>query len=370
MRRRIAIDARLTLHPRTGFGTICHNVLRHIASVDKANDYFFYFDSDPGSIKSQYPAAGYAFGGSKEKTLWCNTFLPRQMRGDRIDVYVTFHDKEIPIIPFSAKVISMVHDLSLINYPVNEFRNIFHKAYYHTMIRVSVRRSNLILTNSDYSREEIIRTLSVPARKLRKITLGVEPGPLADETQMRTTLEKYNIRRPYVFGIGSSAPNQNNIALLKAFRAIESRFPELNLVIGGGRGGAPSFPPELLDEKVIQTGFIENDDLPLVYRAADLFVFPSLHEGFGLPVIEAMAEGVPVITSNVTALPEIAADAALLVWPESVQEIISAMTQLLSDPVLAEEMKQKGLTRARHFNWDTACREIASACMELCDARR
>ena len=369
MRRRIAIDARLTLHPRTGFGTICHNVLRRIASVDEDNDYFFYFDRDPGSITSQYPAAGYAFGGPKEKTLWCNTFLLRQMRRDRIDVYVTFHDKEIPIIPFSARVISMVHDLSLINYPVNEFRNFFHKAYYHTMIRVSVRRSNLILTNSDYSRDEIIHTLSVPARKLRKITLGVEPGPPADKTQMQRALEKYSIRRPYVFGIGSSAPNQNNITLLKAFRAIEKRFPDLNLVIGGGRGSAPPFPPELLDDKVIQTGFIENDDLPLIYRAADLFVFPSLHEGFGLPVIEAMAEGVPVITSNATALPEIGADAAIYFHPESVEELSAAMIQILSDSALYEEMKLKGLARARHFNWDTGCREVASACMELCNAR-
>src|SRR5512141_2430564 len=123
MKLRIAIDGRVALHPRTGFGTVCHNVLRHIASVDTESSYFFYFDRDPGGLISQYPAEGYAYGGSTEEIVWCHTFLLRQMKRDRIDVYVTFLDKEIPFFPLSAKVSSMVHDLSLINYPLKDFRN-------------------------------------------------------------------------------------------------------------------------------------------------------------------------------------------------------------------------------------------------------
>ena len=368
MKRRVAIDGRVALHSRTGFGTICHNVLRRIAAVDSANSYYFYFDRDPGNISDVYPADGYAYGGSREEMIWCNTFLPRQMKRDRIDVYVTFLDKEVPIFPLSAKVISMVHDLSLITFPVNEFRNFAHKAYYNALIRLSVRRSNLILTNSEYSRQEIVSTLSVDPYKLRKITLGVEPASPVEEPAIASALQRYRVKRPYIFALGSADLNQNNANVIKAFRAITSRFPHLSLVIGGASLQGRTFPQELLDERVILTGFIDDRDLPLLYRSAELFVFPSLHEGFGFPPLEAMAQGVPVITSNVTAMPEVGGDAPLYVDPLSVDDIAQKMEIVLRNKDVASEMKRKGIMRADSFRWETTCSEISTACMELCNS--
>ncbi len=367
MTLRIAIDGRVALHTRTGFGTICHQVLRRITTVDIENRYFFYFDRDPGDAIHAYPSEGYAFGGSSEELIWCNTFLPRQMKRDRIDVYVTFLDKEIPYFPLSAKVISMVHDLARITFPEpDSYRNLAHKLYYNALIRASVWRSNLVLTNSEFSKQEIVSALSADPRKIRKITLGVDAARSQDQLASTAILRKYGITFPYILALGSATPNKNNVTVIKAFRQIEGQFPGLRLVIGGKNWLGKSFPPELLDEKVVLPGFIEDADLPVLFSGAQLFAFPSIHEGFGLPVIEAMAHGVPVITSNVTALPEIGGDAALYVDPASVSELAEKMALVLSRVEVAEKMKQKGLARAQSFRWETTCEEIAAACKELC----
>jgi glycosyltransferase involved in cell wall biosynthesis len=153
--------------------------------------------------------------------------------------------------------------------------------------------------------------------------------------------------------------------VIRAFRKIQDRFPDLSLVIGGKNWLGKSFPPELMDNRIRLTGFIQDEHLPALMEGAELFAFPSFHEGFGLPVIEAMSCGVPVITSNVTALPEVAGDAALCVSPHSVDEIATAMERVLTDPKLALQMSQRGLARAQRFRWETACREIVDICREL-----
>lgn len=371
MTLRIAIDGRVALHPRTGYGTICHQVLRRIAAVDAENSYFFYFDQDPGNRILDYPAHGYAFGGSSEELVWCNTFLLRQMKRDNIDVYVTFLDREIPYFPLSMNVISMTHDLARITFPEpDSYRNLAHKIYYNVLVRIAARRSNLILANSEFTRQEIISTLSVDPRKVRKITLGPGDGQVPESSTFAAVLERYAVRRPYILALGSATPNKNNTRVIQAFRTIRERFPDLSLVIGGRNWLGKSFDPAILDDRVILTGFVDDADLPVLFAAAKLFVFPSLHEGFGLPVIEAMAHGVPVIASNVTALPEVGGHAALYVDPLSVTDLADKMALLLSRPELADEMSRKGLRRVESFRWETACQEIAAACRELCDASR
>lgn len=365
---RVAIDGRVALRTRTGFGTICHQVLRRMAAIDTESFYFFYFDRDPGNAIREYPAKGYAFGGSSEEIVWCNTFLPRQMKRDKIDVYVTFLDKEIPYFPSSAKVISMIHDLARITFPEpDSYRNLAHKVYYNAMIRASVRRSNLILTNSEFSRREIVSTLSVDPRKVRKITLGAEKAHVPEDSEIGAVLRRYRIQRPYVLALGSATPNKNNTRVIRAFRIIRNQFPELSLVIGGKNWLGKAFDPEILDNSIILTDFVDDKDLPVLFMAANLFVFPSLHEGFGLPVVEAMSQGVPVITSNITALPEVGGDAAVYVDPMSVADLAEKMTLVLGSQDIVEEMRCKGLRRAESFRWETTCQEIATACRELCN---
>jgi glycosyltransferase involved in cell wall biosynthesis len=292
-------------------------------------------------------------------------YLARKLRRDRIDVYLTFLDKEIPFYSGSSNVVSTVHDLIPLKFPEIVFRNIAHRIYYNMLIRAATRCSDLVLTDSEFSRQELVSRLSVDPRKVRVMTLGVEPLPVPSPQIVAATLEKYSVRRPYIFALGSTEPRKNNLTVIKAFRKLEKNHPGLNLVIGGKNWRGKRFDSSLLDEKIAMTGFIEDADMPAIFSAAELFAFPSLYEGFGLPVIEAMAQGVPVITSNVTSLPEVGGDAALYVAPTSIDDLAAKMDLVLSRKDLTAEMREKGLSRVQLFRWEATCQQIVAALSEL-----
>jgi alpha-1,3-rhamnosyl/mannosyltransferase len=362
---KIAIDGRPALRPRTGVGVIVHNVLRKIAAIDRGPEYFFYFDSDPGERISEYSGAAIAFGGPSQELLWTNTFLARQLRRDGIDVYVSFLEKEVPFFRGPTKYISMVHDLIPLRFPEVAFRNAMHALYYRALIRTSVRASDIVLTNSDYSRQEIVSTLHADPGKVRKIVLGVEPAVPLSESRISGVLEKYRIRKPYLFALGSTEPRKNNARVIEAFRGLERQFPELGLVIGGGEWRGQRFDPALLDDRTRIIGFIDDADLPALYHEAALFVFPSLHEGFGFPVIEAMTYGTPVITSRVAALPESGGLAALYCDPYSVEDLMEKIRSVLTQPGLSYQMRAAGAEHVAGFRWETTCRQVAAACAEV-----
>lgn len=362
---RIAIDGRPALWPRSGIGTIAHNVLKRIARLDPDNSYYFYFDRRPGCSAREVGAARIRYGGPSQKLAWANTFLPVQLRRDHINVYLSFLDKEIPVFRGGTKYVSMVHDVIPLLFPDTVFRNLAHRLYYTGLLRASTSRSELVLTNSDHSKRELVMNLGLAPEKVRAIRLGVEAVPHADLGRISEVLGKYSIRRPYVFAVGSTEPRKNNNSVIRAFQKVRGRFPQLQLVIAGRLWRGQQFDRALLDDRIVQTGFVADEDMPTLFGAAEVFVFPSLHEGFGFPVIEAMAQGVPVITSNVTALPEVAGDAALCCDPASVDNIAAAMERVLTNRDLAECLRNRGILRAKSFHWDSTCIEIAAACSQV-----
>ena len=350
--------------PRTGIGTIACNVLRTIGRFDNINQYFAYFNDNPMttlpwcSIDSRY-------GGPSHKLAWANTWLPRQMKRDGIDVFITFLDKELPLLPTRARIVCMIHDLIPLKFPQVVFRSRAHRLYYNALIRASIRRSDVILTNSEYSKREIVSELGVDQSKLRKITLGFDPTALADRAQVANVLRRHGLRQPFVMALGSTEPRKNNQRVIGAMRRLRADHPELQLAIAGGSWRGRGFDPTLLHEQVRILGHVSDGDLPVIMQSAELLVFPSLHEGFGIPVIEAMALGTPVVTSNVTALPEVAGDAALLVNPTDVDEIAGACRRILEDRDLAADLRRRGRARASYFGWEVTCAELVSLCEDL-----
>jgi glycosyltransferase involved in cell wall biosynthesis len=233
------------------------------------------------------------------------------------------------------------------------------------LIRAAAQRADLILTNSEHSRREIVNGLSVPESKIRKITLGVNVTPSHDRARVENVLRRHNIRRPYVLGLGGTEPRKNNARVIEAFRGLASDYPDLQLAIAGSNWRGRVFDSSLLNDRVRLLGYVSQDDLPIVMQSAEALVFPSLHEGFGFPVIESMALGTPVITSNVTALPEVAGGAALLVDPNHVGQIAAAIRLMLEDGDLSADLGRRGRARAAHFRWDTTCSELVAACESL-----
>jgi glycosyltransferase involved in cell wall biosynthesis len=219
-----------------------------------------------------------------------------------------------------------------------------------------------VITVSRQSCQDLIKYLPVNPKKINVIpeAASLHFHPL-NEAEYLPALERHGIRRPYILSVGSLEPRKNLLRLLEAYARLEGSRP--SLVIAGARNYWKSSPVVEtvsrlgLEQHVRFTGYVEDADLPALYSAASLFVFPSLYEGFGLPVLEAMACGTPVVTSSVSSLPEVAGDAALLVDPRDVDAIASAMRRILDDSDLAADLRARGLARAAQFSWERTARE-------------
>ena len=224
------------------------------------------------------------------------------------------------MLSLGTKVVTMVHDLIPLRSPETFFRNSFRSSYYRTLLASSIRKSDRILTNSAYSLHEISSQFPEAADKLRRVTLGVS----VDVRQMTPAAEirqKYNIRDDYFLAMGSTEPRKNNASVIRALNLLRNERPDLSLVIAGEPWRDRQFPRSLLNQHILEIGAVPDNDLWALMANAVALVFPSFQEGFGLPMIESMALGTPVITSRKGALPEIGGDAAVYANPESHEDI-------------------------------------------------
>jgi glycosyltransferase involved in cell wall biosynthesis len=233
--------------------------------------------------------------------------------------------------------------------------NVMHHRYILPLI---LRQADQIITISEASKRDIVRLYRVPEQKVTVTLLA------ADRRfgQITSAAPEEKKERPYILNVGTLEPRKNLPRLLKAFAYARCKGLPHRLVIAGAGGWGQSPLARLVDEldlhaDVTFTGFIGDDELPGLYAGAEFFVYPSLYEGFGLPVLEAMASGTPVITSNVSSLPEVAGDAALLVDPYSVDEISAAMLRLGSDGELRSAMRDRGRDQAGRFSWERTAQE-------------
>jgi glycosyltransferase involved in cell wall biosynthesis len=236
------------------------------------------------------------------------------------------------------------------------------------LINISVRRAAIICTISNVARSEIESIYRLAPGRIRVTYPGVSPRfEAAPETKVAEIRGKYGLSRPFFLYVGTWLPRKNLPRLIEAFRIFcNTTSTDYELILVGPRVAAPRGKTlELIRDvetaqNVRSLGFVPDEDMPGIYAASEALVFPSLSEGFGLPVIEAMACGTPVIVSGVSCLPEVAGDAALIINPEDPADIARAMNLVL-DPGLRQELRQKGLERARFFTWENAALETEKA---------
>lgn len=230
---------------------------------------------------------------------------------------------------------------------------------------------DLILTYSEFTKHDIAVTLGINEENVTVVPLAAHEQyrPIDNHDQIRAVRAKYDLlERPYILHIGSLEPRKNLTRLVEAFQMLKQEEPSLDhqLVLVGSK--VSMFQPIFeairglnLEDDVKWLGFVPFDDLPAVLNGADLFVFPSIHEGFGLPPLEAMACGTPVVSSNATSLPEVVGDAGLLFDPYRIKEMAEAMHRVLADRYLRASLRQKGLERARSFSWEKTVRATLAA---------
>ncbi|MDY6877792.1 MAG: glycosyltransferase family 1 protein [Chloroflexota bacterium] len=272
-------------------------------------------------------------------------------------------DFVLPPTRRSTRTLLTVHDLSFLRYPETFVPKL--RSYLKRLVPRSIARADVVLADSAATQADIVSLLGAPPDKVQVLYSGVHPRfrPGAEPGERERLQARYNIgNQPYVLSVGTVQPRKNYVRLIQAFTRLQTgKLADLQLVIAGGQGWLYQdifAEAEKQGNRVRFLGFVDEADLPALYRHSALFAFPSLYEGFGLPVLEAMACGVPVVCSATSSLPEVAGDAALLVDPHDEKALAEAMTRILEDTDLRREMIARGVAQAARFTWERAARQL------------
>ena len=366
---RIAIDAR-KLHD-FGIGTYIRNLLRHLSRIDRENEYVLLCHEPDMSIAGTLgenfrtvlePAANYSVSEQFH--------IPLVLMREKPDVFHAPH-YVLPVAVRSRSVVT-IHDCIHLMFP-QYLPNRAAYAYARGAMWSAARKSDRILTVSEASKRDILYYFSVPPEKITVIPNAIDERFSTEpaEDDVRRVTERYQLDGDFVLYVGNVKPHKNVERLIDAFQLVrQSGLDELKLVIIGDEISKyaalrRAVHRSNLHKYVRFLGFLPDELLAIVYRLASVFVFPSLYEGFGLPPLEAMACGTPVVTSNVSSLPEVTGDAALLVDPTDTNEIADAMKRVLTDPVLHAELRARGLARAKQFSWARSARQIRDIYLEV-----
>jgi glycosyltransferase involved in cell wall biosynthesis len=304
------------------------------------------------------------------RSVWMQFFLPVILRELRPDV-VHFTNYLAPLMPGVPYVVSF-HDMSLSLVP--ECHTLKKRLLTSSLIPAVARAARLILCPSESTRRDVQRLLRVDPARLRVIPYAPAPTfhPVTEGPQV---LERYGVQPPYFLYVGTLEPRKNLARALRAFARTASSLPDHRFVLVGQKGWKyeevlrEAARPELAG-RVVFLGYIPEQDIPALYTHATAFVYPSLYEGFGLPVVDAMACGAPVITSRTSSLGEIAEGAAVLVDPLDEQGLADALHALATDAALRGDLRARGLARAATFSWERTARETLVAYQEVYDEVR
>jgi glycosyltransferase involved in cell wall biosynthesis len=280
-----------------------------------------------------------------------------------------FHGSHFVLPPTSrARTVLTVHDLNFLRNPRYFLDQSLNERGYRKELPVALARADAVIAASDHTRRDLIELMGVPDDRIRVIHDGVEPHFFVSAVDPRLGAIKtgLGLDRPYlVFLVGTPEPRKN---LLRTVEAARRAAPDLPLVIIG-----PKEPIRALlggnTKGVLLTGPLSDEDLPHLLHGAEVALYPSLAEGFGLPAVEAMAAGVPLITSNCSSLPEVVGKAAVLVNPESVDEMVHAIRNLLGDPGRRAQLMEQGLARARELSWERTAWQVLQLYRELASSR-
>jgi glycosyltransferase involved in cell wall biosynthesis len=369
---KIAIDAHAIGRHLTGNEVYVRSLLKGLAAVDRQSDYLAYV-SVPG-VESLIPNSMTVKRVSNNPFLRLGLDLPRRLRADRPDLlHVQFTG---PLFCNVPQVVS-VHDVSFLEHP--EYFHWERCAQLRMTVRRTVHQAAIVLTGTEFARQSILRAYPVDPDKVRTIPIAANPifRPLPRDRAQREVRDRLKIDGPFVLTVGDLQPRKNHIGLIQAFEALVQQHPQIRhkLVFAGKDTW---FAPQIRDtvknsplaDRICFTGFVEDDDLLRLYNACDCFVFPSFYEGFGIPILEAMACGRAVACANTSSMPEVADGAGILFDPTSKSEIVRALADILLDAELRARLERLGLQRAPLFTWNRTAERTRDIYQEVAEARR
>lgn len=355
---RIAIDARgINWYSGTGIGTYTENVLKNLLNIDKDNFYQLYWCGENYSSYEK-PNTNMVICSKKHQRFFQEHFFPINLKSENIDLY-HIPQNGIGLSPnIKCKKIVTIHDLIPYIMPETVGRGYLLK--FLKEMPMIIDETMGIITVSEYSKKDILRFFPIDENKVYVTPLAadVKYKPLDKENCKNIIKEKYGVDKPFLLYIGGFSERKNVRGLITSFaKLMKNSKIEYNLVIVGSYRDASQELVKLKDslnmDKYIKfTGFAPDEDLPIYYNACEAFVYPSFYEGFGLPPLEAMNCGTPVITTNVTSIPEVVGDGGLIINPYNEKDLQHAMELILGSETLRKEYSRLALERAKLFSWE------------------
>ncbi|HFE65934.1 MAG TPA: glycosyltransferase family 1 protein [Chloroflexi bacterium] len=376
---RIGIDVTAAVTQGGGIGRYTRELIHALAAVDEANEYRFFSAKRPSTspVPNPLPIAPNIQtcpAPLDERWLYRLWYrlrlpLPVQWATGKLDL---FHSPDFVLPPVSGGVPTLltVHDISFVHYPDVYPPKLV--SYLNKVVPWSIARASHVLADSQATKQDLTAVWQVAPEKITVLYSGVHERfqPVTDAETLTAVRQKYQIGdQPYILSVGTIQPRKNYQMLIRAFQPVAAQYPH-NLIISGGKGWLyeemmAEVERQGLNGRVRFIGFVDDADLPALYSDADLFVFPSLYEGFGLPLLEAMACGAPVISSDASSLPEVAGDTAVLLPSHNQTAWTNAIFDLLAHPDKRTALVAGGFRQARQFTWQTAAQTLLEIYQKL-----
>ncbi|MFZ1736119.1 MAG: glycosyltransferase family 1 protein, partial [Candidatus Moraniibacteriota bacterium] len=379
---KIGIDIRNVGKNRTGDEVVFFNLVRELLKADTENEYLLFLDERTDSELRELEVrlgvtdrnrVRFVSLPTRDKFDWNGWWIPRYLRTHAVDIYHTQY-----IVPFfvpkRTKVVTHIHDVSFRAYP--QYIAWIDRWFLNLLIPRSLRRADVIIVPSKFTKQEIVKYYAVSEEKIAVIYNAVaqeffredKEDESLDGGHIGVLREKYHLPESFFLYVGTLQPRKNIPALIEAFsrfREQNANMRDIKLVLVGNRRGH-HFDVRInetiarlgMGSNIVFPGFVDQEDLPLLMRLATLFVFPSYYEGFGIPILEAMSQGVPVVASDIPALREAGGDAALFVALDSPEHLSVALSEICRSLVLRETLQKKGLVRAQHFSWEKSAKAL------------
>jgi len=355
---KIGIDARMYGKQVSGIGTYTKNITDHIFELDKTNDYYLFL------LPLDYDRLNFTQANvHKVKTdaywyTWAEqTKFLYQLNKYQLDL-MHFTNFNAPIL-YNKPRIHTIHDITPVFFPGHKQKSWLRRQAYYRTIKSGLKKSAKIITISQNTKQDLIKHFQVPEDKIAVYYLGIEKQfkIIENYAKIKELKDKYGITKPYLFFISAWRSHKNFEGLIKAFKILKKQYNlDYQLILGGQEDKyypniKKTIDKSIFKHDIITPGFIPDNELVLFYNAADLYVNPSFYEGFGFTGLEAMACATPVVSSNLSSLPEAMGEAAIYFDPYNINEMAQTINKVLSNSQLKESLKQKGFNQIKKYSW-------------------
>lgn len=366
----IGIDAsRAIKAQKTGTEWYSQEIIKALSKIDHANKYLLYSPNGPDKKFTDSLGHNFHWKIMPFPKLWSQIRLSWELITHNPKPDVIFEPAHTVPVVHTKNMVVTIHDLGFRYYP--ELYTNFERKYHSFSAKFSATHAKHIIAVSEYTKKDILRHYPINPEKITVVHHGYDPSifkPATEKDELRIVNYELGVKKPYILFIGRLEHKKNLQGMLDTYRLLK-KDPNFKhqLVLAGKPGYGYEQAIKLKTEGIIETGYLDQQTYATLLKNADLFFFPSHFEGFGMPVLEAMACGIPVVASNSTSIPEVLGDAGILVDQKKPFEMAAAISKLIHSSKLKDNLKDRGLRRSKQFSWEKAAQQTLEVLTKVCE---